>query len=94
MVIVMDMSTGKTEQPHLRADMIDAAHDPLEAATESAIEAEFGPFATEVMNAGWLPQPTARLEPLSCMPAPVESIQPGRDFDADEFLKRLYCNQE
>lgn len=45
MVIVMDMSTGKTEKP---------------SATEAAVE-EFGAFVDEVLNAGWLPQPAERL---------------------------------
>ena len=46
MVIVMDMSTGKTEKP---------------SAAEAAAE-EFGAFVDEVLNAGWLPQPAERLE--------------------------------
>lgn len=45
MVIVMDMSTGKTEK--------------LSAAEAAA--AEFGAFVDEVLNAGWLPQPAERL---------------------------------
>lgn len=46
MVIVMDMSTGKTEKP---------------GAAKAAVE-EFGAFVDEVLNAGWLPQPAERLE--------------------------------
>lgn len=46
MVIVMDMSTGKTEK--------------LSAAEAAAVE--FGAFVDEVLNAGWLPQPAERLE--------------------------------
>lgn len=45
MVIVMDMSTGKTDNL-----------DNEEAAAE-----EFGEFVDEVLNAGWLPQPETQL---------------------------------
>jgi hypothetical protein len=72
MVIVMDMSTGKTE----KLDNVEAA------------EEEFGAFVDEVLNAGWMPQPTARLETHHHVdkPAPAD--------DADEFLRSLYRNQE
>lgn len=73
MVIVMDMDTGKI--------------DRLNSA-EAAIE-EFGEFVDEVLNAGWLPQPSLRLEQHEHaveMPAPA--------VDADEFLRALYRNQE
>lgn len=78
MVIVMDMSTGKTENL------------PIEAETEE----EFGPFVDEVLNAGWMPQPVARLEPH---PHAVDAIKPtkaGQEVDAEEFLNNLYRHQE
>lgn len=73
MVIVMDMSTGKTEKL---------------GAAEAAAE-EFGAFVDEVLNAGWLPQPEARLEMHAhASEAPATAVEP------DEFLRNLYCNQE
>ncbi len=74
MVIVMDMKTGKIEQMN----------------EESACaEAEFGEFVDEVLNAGWLPQPTERLE---LHPHVVHKDLP--EVDADEFLRNLYRSQE
>ena len=71
MVIVMDMSTGKIGKSN---------------EAEVAVE-EFGEFVDEVLNAGWLPQPEARLEVHSHIdkPAPAD--------DADAFLRDLYRNQ-
>lgn len=73
MVIVMDMGTGKIDK----------------SSREEAVAEEFGAFVDEVMNAGWLPQPEARLEMhahAATRPTPV--------VDADEFLRALYRNQE
>lgn len=73
MVIVMDMSTGKTEK-------LDAE--------EAAVE-EFGAFVDEVLNAGWLPQPEARLEMHThAVDSAASTVEP------DEFLRNLYRNQE
>jgi hypothetical protein len=77
MVIVMDMSTGKVER-------LDAA----EAAAE-----EFGPFEDEVLNAGWLPQPEARLETHPHLEQ-HEKRPAVAAADADAFLRALYRNQE
>ena len=74
MVIVMDMSTGKTERL-----------DSEEAAAE-----EFGEFVDEVLNAGWLPQPEARLE-HHVFESPAKQAPA---VDTDEFLRALYRNQE
>lgn len=73
MVIVMNMETGKTDK----------------SSREEAVAEEFGAFVDEVMNAGWLPQPEARLE----MHAHADP-RPARVVDADEFLRALYRNQE
>lgn len=73
MVIVMDMSTGKTEKL---------------SAAEAAAE-EFGAFVDEVLNAGWLPQPEARLE----MHAHAV-VKSSPAVEPDEFLRKLYCYQE
>lgn len=73
MMIVMDMSTGKIE--HM--------------SEEEAAVAEFGAFAEEVLNAGWLPQPEAQLALHEhTRPAPP---QPD---DAEAFLRTLYRIQE
>lgn len=73
MVIVMDMSTGKTEK----------------LSAEEAAAEEFGAFVDEVLNAGWLPQPEARLEMHShADTATSATVEP------DEFLRNLYRNQE
>jgi len=74
MMIAMDMSTGK----------IDILHS-AEAAAE-----EFGEFVDEVLNAGWLPQPEARLE-MHTHAAPAKRPPV---VDADEFLRALYRSQE
>lgn len=71
MVIVMDMSTGKTEK----------------LSAEEAAAEEFGAFVDEVLNAGWLPQPEARLE-MHAHDAASAAVEP------DEFLRNLYRNQE
>jgi hypothetical protein len=74
MVIVMDMRTGQIEKMN----------------EESACaEAEFGEFVDEVLNAGWLPQPTERLE-MHAHAAPKTLPE----VDADEFLRNLYRAQE
>ncbi|MFN3884629.1 MAG: hypothetical protein ACK4Q4_07725 [Rhodocyclaceae bacterium] len=73
MVIVMNMATGKRE----KAGIIEPATD------------EFGAFVDEVLNAGWLPQPEARLE-KRC----VEATAPASGFEPDEFLRNLYRHQE
>ena len=73
MVIVMDMSTGKSERL---------------SAAEAAAE-EFGAFVDEVLNAGWLPQPEARLEVHA---HEARSASPA--VDTDEFLRNLYRHQE
>ena len=73
MVIVMDMTTGKI--------------DRLSSA-EGAAE-EFGEFVDEVLNAGWMPQATARLETHE---PTVHADRPSGD--TEEFLRSLYRNQE
>lgn len=73
MVIVMDMSTGKTEK----------------LSAEEAAAEEFGAFVDEVLNAGWLPQPEARLEMHSHADAATSAA-----VEPDEFLRNLYRNQE
>jgi hypothetical protein len=73
MVIVMDMTTGEIEN----------------ISAEEAVADEFGAFVDEVLNAGWLPQPEARLElheETNRDAAPV--VEP------DEFLRNLYRYQE
>lgn len=73
MVIVMDMSTGRIEK----------------LSAEEAVAEEFGAFVDEVLNAGWLPQPEARLEMHARADAAASpAIEP------DEFLRNLYRNQE
>lgn len=72
MVIVMDMSTGRAEK----------------MSDEEAAAEEFGAFVDEVLNAGWLPQPEARLE------VHAHTDKPAPDTDADAFLRDLYRNQE
>lgn len=74
MVIVMDMSTGKIEN---------------KLNSEEAAAEEFGPFVDEVLNAGWLPQPAARLETHHHT---EKTAAPA--VDADEFLRTLYRSQE
>ena len=75
MVIVMDMSTGKIEK----------------LSAEEAAAEEFGAFVDEVLNAGWLPQPEARLE----MHAHADdATSPAAAIEPDEFLRNLYRNQE
>ncbi len=77
MMIVMDMSTGKI--------------DNLSAAEMAAAEfaEEFGEFGDEVLNAGWLPQPDAR---LAVHEHATKAASPA--VDTDEFLRNLYRNQE
>lgn len=59
------------------------------AGVEPAAE-EFGAFVDEVLNAGWLPQPEARLETHAVGDkAPIVGID-----EPDEFLRNLYRNQE
>lgn len=78
MVIVMDMSTGKTEN----------------LAVEAETETEFGPFVDEVLNAGWMPQPAARLETHPHAVDVVRLARPGQEMDAEAFLSNLYRHQE
>jgi hypothetical protein len=73
MVIVMDMSTGRFEK----------------LSSEEAAAEEFGAFVDEVLNAGWLPQPEARLEIHEHAAEPVSAV-----VEPDEFLRNLYRNQE
>jgi hypothetical protein len=73
MVIVMDMNTGITEKP----------------SDDDVAAEEFGPFVDEVLNAGWLPRPEARLELHEPVAKPVAAA-----VDVDEFLRTLYRNQE
>jgi hypothetical protein len=77
MMIEMDMSTGKI-------DKLSA-----EAVAEGFGE-EFGEFVDEVLNAGWLPQPEARLETHHH----IAHGKPATTLDTDEFLRTLYRNQE
>jgi hypothetical protein len=84
MVIVMEMSTGKTVK------MSEAEAAAADAATE------FGEFVDEVLGAGWLPQPALRLEVQEHQeyrPEHHERKVPPV-VDADEFLRTLYRNQE
>ena len=78
MVIVMDMSTGKK------------VHLPIEAETEE----EFGPFVDEVLNAGWMPQPVARLEIHHHAVDVIKPSKAGQEIDTEEFLNNLYRHQE
>ncbi len=78
MVIVMDMSTGKKENL-----LIDAAP-----------EAEFGPFVDEVLNAGWVPQPVARLETHAHGVGAIKPARANQQIDTEEFLNNLYRHQE
>lgn len=78
MVIVMDMSTGKTENLSIEAET----------------EEEFGPFVDEVLNAGWMPQPAARLEPHPHVVDAIKPARPGQEINAEEFLNNLYRHQE
>lgn len=73
MVIVMDMATGKIDKLN----------------SEEGAAEEFGVFVDEVMNAGWLPQPAARLETHEHI---VEPAPPA--VDPEEFLRTLYRSQE
>ena len=73
MMIVMDMSTGKIEK----------------MSEEEAAAEEFGAYVDEVLNAGWLPQPEARLE----VHEHKQSV-PLKEVDAEEFLRSLYRAQE
>lgn len=73
MVIVMDMGTGEIEK----------------ISAEEAAADEFGAFVDEVLNAGWLPQPEARLEMHAHT---TKSAAPA--VEPDEFLRNLYRNQE
>jgi len=76
MVIVMDMSTGKFEKLN----------------TEEAAAEEFGPFVDEVLDAGWLPQPSTQLaehEHVTRRKAPVIRV-----VEPEVFLRDLYRNQE
>lgn len=73
MVIAMDMTTGKIEK----------------SGEEGRVAEEFGPFVDEVLNAGWLPQPEARLEVHAHVDKPAVA-----DADAEAFLRALYLNQE
>lgn len=73
MVIVMDMTTGKKE----KAGVVEPAAE------------EFGAFVDEVLNAGWLPQPQARLETHA-----KEGAAPAAVIEPDEFLRNLYRHQE
>jgi hypothetical protein len=81
MVIVMEMSTGKTVK------LSEAEAAAAEAATE------FGEFVDEVLGAGWLPQPALRLEAQEHQPEHHAKKAPPV-VDADEFLRTLYRNQE
>ncbi len=78
MVIVMDMSTGKTKNLLIEAET----------------EAEFGPFVDEVLYAGWMPQPVARLETHPHRVAAIKPAKTGQAIDAEEFLNNLYRHQE
>ncbi|NWG32266.1 MAG: hypothetical protein HXY29_12335 [Rhodocyclaceae bacterium] len=60
----------------------------MAGAVEPAVE-EFGAYVDEVLNAGWLPQPEARLETHA-----AEATAPAAVIEPDEFLRNLYRNQE
>ena len=78
MVIVMDMSTGNTENLPIGAE----------------VEEEFGPFVDEVLNAGWMPQPAARLETHAHVVDAIKPAREGQELNAEEFLNNLYRHQE
>lgn len=73
MVIVMDMATGKKG----KTGVIEPAADG------------FGAFVDEVLNAGWLPQPEARLETHATEAKALAAV-----IEPEEFLRNLYRNQE
>jgi hypothetical protein len=77
MVIVMDMSTGKFEKLN----------------TEEAAAEEFGPFVDEVLDAGWLPQPSTQ---LAVHEHTHEHVAHRKlpDVEPEVFLRDLYRNQE
>lgn len=77
MMIEMDMSTAKIDKSS-------------NAETAEGFGDEFGEFVDEVLNAGWLPQPEARLETH----AHITHGKPATTLDTDEFLRTLYRNQE
>ena len=56
------------------------------------IEDEFGDFETEVMNAGWLPQPMLQLGLQEAVTSPARREAPSLDIEA--FLRTVYVNQE
>jgi len=56
------------------------------------IEDEFGAFETEVLNAGWLPQPTLALGLSEAVPA--TALPPATPLDAEAFLRNVYLSQE
>jgi imidazolonepropionase-like amidohydrolase len=79
MVIVMDMSMGKTEKL---------------SAAEAAAE-EFGAFVDEVLNAGWLLQPASEAGLRFEVHAHDDAAaSPAAAIEPDEFLRNLYRNQE
>ena len=56
------------------------------------IEDEFGDFETEVLNAGWLPQPMLQLGLREAVATAAPRANPNLDTDA--FLRSVYLSQE
>ena len=56
------------------------------------IEDEFGDFETEVMNAGWLPQPVLELGLREAVATVAPRATPSLDIEA--FLRTVYLSQE
>lgn len=53
---------------------------------------EFGDFETEVMNAGWLPQPMLQLGLQEAVATSAPRAVPSLDIEA--FLRTVYLSQE
>lgn len=56
------------------------------------IEDEFGAFETEVLNAGWLPQPMPQLGLGETVATAAPRQAPPLDTEA--FLRTVYLSQE
>ena len=56
------------------------------------IEDEFGDFETEVMNAGWLPQPILQLGLQEVVTSSARREAPSLDIEA--LLRTVYASQE
>lgn len=61
----------------------------MNMSTGKILEDEFGSFEDEVLGAGWIP-PQPELQ-LGLQEVAREAA--GDEFDADAFLKAIYCSQ-